>query len=142
MLLAIDRMGADSLQRRFFITKHGFSDSEKEFFMKIDFVNHVALIAEIEEDGRPAIVGGGRYVVVNPDEAEVAFMVVDAYQGLGIGTLLTRHLVALGHAAGLKRFVADVLPENAPMRKVLGKLGFQITRSQDPRVIHLALPLT
>ncbi len=50
---AIDRTGAESRQRRFFVPKRGFSDKEKAFFMKIDFVNHVALVAEIEEDARP-----------------------------------------------------------------------------------------
>jgi RimJ/RimL family protein N-acetyltransferase len=141
MLLAIDRTGVDSRRLRFFVTKRGFSDAEKEFFMKIDFVNHVALVAEIDEDGRPAIVGGSRYVVVKPGEAEVAFVVVDAYQGKGIGLILTRHLVGLARAAGLKQLVADVLPGNAAMRKVLGRFGFQISRSADPQVVHLTLPL-
>jgi RimJ/RimL family protein N-acetyltransferase len=141
MLTAIEHIGTESLRHRFFVTKHGFSDSEKEFFMKIEFVNHVALVAEIDEDGRPAIVGGGRYVVVEPGEAEVAFMVVDAYQGQGIGMMLTHHLVGLARAAGLKQLVADVLPNNVAMRKVLGKCGFQTGRSQDPRVVHLTLPL-
>lgn len=142
MLAAIDRVGAESLQRRFFVTKHGFSDAEKEFFMKIDFVNHVALVAEIDEGGQPAIVGGCRYVVVKPGEAEVAFMVVDAYQGQGIGRMLTRHLVELARTAGLKQLVADVLPGNAAMRTVLGKVGFRTSRSQDPQVVHLTLPLS
>src|SRR6185312_3182946 len=77
MLAAVDRIGKDSLQRRFFVTKRGFSDAEKAFFTKIDFVNHVALVARLDEDGRPAIIGGARYVVVKPGQAEVAFMVVD-----------------------------------------------------------------
>jgi RimJ/RimL family protein N-acetyltransferase len=141
MLVAVDHTGAASLQRRFFVTRHGFSEKEKEFFMKIDFVNHVALVAEVDEDGRSAIVGGCRYVLVNPDQAEVAFMVVDAYQGQGIATILARHLVALARTAGLKQLTADVLPENVAMRKVLGKLGFRTVRSRDPQVVHLALPL-
>ncbi len=141
MLAAIERTGAEALRRRFFVTKHGFSEKEKEFFMRIDFVNHVALVAEIDEDGKPAIVGGGRYVVVKPGEAEVAFMVVDAYQGQGIGKALTRHLIGLARAAGLKQLAADVLPGNASMRKVLGRFGFQLARSQDPQVVHLTLPL-
>jgi RimJ/RimL family protein N-acetyltransferase len=141
MLTALEHIGTESLRHRFFVTKHGVSDSEKEFFMKTDFVNHVALVAEIDEDGRPAIVGGGRYVVVKPGEAEVAFMVVDAYQGQGIGMMLTRHLVGLARAAGLKQLVADVLPGNIAMRKVLGKVGFQTARSRDPKVVHLTLPL-
>ena len=141
MLAALSRTGAQSRQRRFFVTKRGFSDAEREFFMKIDFVNHVALVAEIDEGGRPVIVGGCRYVVVEPDEAEVAFMVVDAYQGKGIGLMLTRHLVGLARAAGLKQLAADVLPGNAAMRHVLEKLGFQTARSADPQVVHLTLRL-
>ena len=141
MLAAIDRTGADSLQRRFFVTKRGFSEKEKAFFMNIDFVNHVALIAVTDEGDRPVIVGGGRYVVTRPGEAEVAFVVVDAFQGQGIGALLTRHLTGLARAAGLKELIADVLPENMAMRKVLGKFGFRTARGLDPQVVHLTLPL-
>jgi RimJ/RimL family protein N-acetyltransferase len=56
--------------------------------------------------------------------------------------MLTKHLVNLARAAGLNELAADVLPENAAMRKVLGKFGFQTGRSDDPRVIHMRLPLT
>ena len=141
MLAAIDRTGAASLQRRFFVTKRGFSEKEKAFFMNTDFVNHVALVAVIDEAGSPAIVGGGRYVVTKPGEAEVAFVVIDAFQRQGIGALLTQHLAGLARAAGLRELVAEVLPENMAMRRVLGKFGFRAARSLDPQVIHLTLPL-
>jgi RimJ/RimL family protein N-acetyltransferase len=141
MLSAIDRTGTESLKRRFFVTKREFSDEETAFFMNIDFVNHVALVAEIDEDGRAAIVGGSRYVVVKSGEAEVAFTVVDAYQRQGIGAILVRHLVGLARAAGLKQLSADVLPENVAMRKVLGRFGFGTARSLDPQVVRLTLPL-
>ena len=94
----------------------------------------------IDEDGKTAIVGGGRYVVVESGHAEVAFIVVDAYQRHGIGAILVRHIVGLARAAGLKQLAADVLPENIAMLNVLGKLGFQI-RGVDPQVIHLRLTL-
>ena len=141
MLAAIDRTGVESLQRRFFVTKRGFSAKEKAFFMNIDFVNHVALVAVVDECGKPAIVGGGRYVVTGAGVAEVAFVVIDAFQGQGIGALLTRHLTGLARAAGLKELIADVLPGNVAMRKVLGKFGFRTARSMDPQVVHLTLPL-
>lgn len=141
MLAAVDRTNPESLRRRFFVTKRGFSEKEKAFFMHIDFVNHVALVAEIEKGAGPAIIGGGRYVVTDPGEAEVAFVVVDAYQRQGIGTLLTRHLIELARAAGLKQLTADVLPENAAMRKVLGRFGFRSALNLDPQVIHLTRPL-
>jgi GNAT superfamily N-acetyltransferase len=142
MLAAIDRTAAESLRRRFFVTKRGFSEKEKVFFLNVDFVNHVALVATVDEGGRRTIVGGGRYIVTGPGKAEAAFVVIDAYQGQGIGATLTRHLARLARSAGLDELAADVLPENAAMRKVLGKFGFKAGRSHDPQVIHMTLPLT
>jgi RimJ/RimL family protein N-acetyltransferase len=142
MLAAIDRTNTESLRRRFFVTKRGFSEQEKAFFLNVDFVNHVALVATIDEDGRRRIVGGGRYIVTEPGTGEVAFVVIDAYQGQGIGAMLTRHLVHLARGAGLKELTADVLQENIAMRKVLGKFGFRTGRSQDPQVIHMTVSLT
>jgi GNAT superfamily N-acetyltransferase len=102
MLAAIDRTGAQSLYRRFFGSKRQFSDSEKAFFLNVDFVSHVALVAVAQEDGRNVIVGGGRYVVVRPGTAELAFAVIDEYQGRGIGAALMRHLTLLARAGGIK----------------------------------------
>jgi RimJ/RimL family protein N-acetyltransferase len=141
MLAAINRTNAESLRRRFFAPKRGFSEKEKAFFMKVDFFSQVALVAEIDEGDRRAIVGGGRYIVTEPGKAEVAFVVIDGYQGQGIGGLLTQHLVRLAHAAGLQELAADVLPENTPMLKVLGKFGFRAGPRRDPQVTHLTLPL-
>ena len=83
----------------------------------------------------------GRYNVTEPGRAEIAFVVIDAYQSLGLGTLLMRHLAALARSAGLKEVIADVLPENAAMRKVFSKFGFQTRRGLDPQVVHLVLTL-
>lgn len=60
MLDAINHTNAESLRRRFFVTKRGFSEKEKSFFMNVDFVDHVALVAEIDEDDRRKIIGGRR----------------------------------------------------------------------------------
>ena len=141
MLAAIGRTGAQSLQRRFFVAKRGFSDQEIAFFMNIDFINHVALVALVLEDERHTIAGGGRYVVVRPGRAEVAFLVVDGYQGLGIGSSLARHLAVLARRSGLDELVADVLPENIAMLKLFKRLGFTTGPKPEPQVIHLVLPL-
>ena len=141
MLAAIGRTSMQSLRRRFFAPKKGFSEQEMAFFLNIDFESHVAIVAEIAEDGRPVIAGGGRYIVVQPGQAEVAFVVVDAYQGQSIGTILTRHLAVLARNAGLKELVAEVLPANAAMLKLFKKFGFQTDAKGSPQVVHLTLQL-
>ena len=52
MLAAIARTSPQSLQRRFFVPKRGFSEKEVSYFMGIDFSNHVALVAQIDETAR------------------------------------------------------------------------------------------
>src|SRR6185503_19750812 len=88
MLAAVGRLGKDSLYRRFFAPKRYFSESEIDFFLNIDFKNHVALVAVLCEGGRQLIVGGARYIVSRPGFAEVAFAVDDIHQKLGIATQL------------------------------------------------------
>lgn len=141
MLAAIDRTSAQSLQRRFFAPKRGFSEQELAFFMNIDFDNHVALVAQIDENGGPVIAGGGRYIVGQQCRAELAFVVVDQYQGKGIATALLRHLIAIAREAGLQQLTAEVLAENAAMLKVFKAFGFHFEPSHDPGVRHLALKL-
>jgi RimJ/RimL family protein N-acetyltransferase len=141
MLAAIERTSPQSLRRRFFVTKRGFSQKEIDFFINIDFDKHVALVAEVDEDGKSIIAGGGRYIVTAPGKAEIAFVVVDAYQGQGIGTVLMRHLAVLARKAGLKELIAEVLPENTAMLKVFKKFGFAPGPSSDPGVVHLVLQL-
>jgi RimJ/RimL family protein N-acetyltransferase len=141
MLAAIGRTSTQSLQRRFFVPKKGFSEQEMAFFLNIDFEDHVALVAQIDEDGCPAIAGGARYIVVRPGQAEIAFIVVDAYQGQGIGTMLMRHLDAVARDADLTELIAEVLPENTAMLKVFKKFGFRPGSKREPQVVHLVLQL-
>ena len=141
MLAAIGRTSTELLRRRFFVVKRGFSQKEIDFFVRIDFRDHVALIALADEDGRPDIVGGGRYVVVEPGSAEVAFIVIDGYQAQGIGSHLMRHLAGIARDAGLTELIAEVLPENTAMRKVFSKFGFKPAPRREPQVIHLVMQL-
>ena len=141
MLAAIEQTSAQSLQRRFFVIKRGFSEKERAYFMDIDFKNHVAIVAVADEADRKVIVGGGRYIVFEPGRAEMAFVVIDAWQGRGVGSVLLRHLIKIASDAGLKELTAEVLPENKPMMKVFGKFGFSPAPSQDPQTRHLVLKL-
>jgi len=142
LIAAVGRTSDQSLYRRFFGARRGFGEQEIAFFLNVDFVDHVALVAVADEGGRPVIAGGGRYVVVQPGKAEVAFAVVDEYQGQGIGAALMRRLAAIARAAGLKELIAEVLPENIAMLKVFEKSGLRVSTRREPRVVHVALGLS
>ena len=53
-IAAVGRTSAQSLYRRFFATRRDFTEPRRKphFFLNVDFVNHVALIAVMEEGGR------------------------------------------------------------------------------------------
>jgi GNAT superfamily N-acetyltransferase len=142
LVSAVGRTSAQSRLRRFFAAKRGFTEGEIAYFLNVDFVNHVALVAVVEEGGRPTIVGGGRYIVAQPGKAEVAFAVVDQYQGQGIGAAMMRHLAAIARSAGLQELCAEVLPDNIPMLKVFEKSGFGLSMKRAPGVVHVTLRLS
>ena len=139
LISTVARVGARSLYRRFFTLKQSFSEREKAFFLNVDFEKHVALVAMTEEAGQQVMVGGARYVIVQPGKAEVAFLVIDQYQGQGIGAALLRNLANLARAGGLNALVAEVLRENIPMLKVFEKSGLPMTTTRDPEVSHVTL---
>jgi RimJ/RimL family protein N-acetyltransferase len=141
LIAAVGRTSSESLYRRFFAVRRHFSESEESFYLNIDFTSHVALIALVEENGQPTIVGGGRYVVDQPGQAEVAFTVVDKYQGQGIGAALLRHLVAIAKEAGLRELVAYVLPDNSAMLKVFKKSGLKYSAKRESNAIYVELGL-
>jgi GNAT superfamily N-acetyltransferase len=142
LMAAIARTSAESLYRRFFAAKRYFSESEETYFLDIDFRTHVALVAIVQEEGQPVIVGGGRYVVAEPGSAEVAFAIIDEYQGQGIGGALLRHIVALAREAGLEELVAEVLPQNRPMLEVFRKSGLETDTKRDGDVVRVTLRLS
>jgi len=137
LLDAVAQMSEEARYRRFFAPKRTFSEKEIDFYLNVDFVGHVALVAVI--DG--AIAGGGRYIVSEPGRAEVAFSVDDAHRGLGIGSALMRHLVAIARAAGLTELNAEVLPDNAPMLAVFSRSGLPMRQTREGGVVYIALAL-
>jgi len=141
LLAAVDRTSTESLYRRFFGVRRGFTEQEVDFFLNVDFANHVALVAVVEESGLPVIAGGGRYIILQPGKAEVAFAVVDQYQGKGIGGALMRHLAAIARGTGITELTADVLSDNIPMLKVFEEGGCRVSTKRDSQVVHVALQL-
>ncbi|HEY3004046.1 MAG TPA: GNAT family N-acetyltransferase [Kribbellaceae bacterium] len=96
---------------------------------------HVALVAEAA--GR--LVAVGSFEPLRDGEAEVAFLVDDAFHGRGLGTLLLEQLAAVARERGIHHLHADTLVENAPMLRVFGDSGFEQIRTVDHGVVELSL---
>src|SRR5689334_11513099 len=131
LLLAAASASDRSLYRRFFGVRREFSDAEVAGFVDVDFKNQVALVAVSHESGHEVIVAGARYIIVRPGMAEIAFMVVDEFQGRGIASTMLRHLAELARAAGLTAFIAEVMPDNSAMLRVLERSGLPLRRERD-----------
>jgi GNAT superfamily N-acetyltransferase len=143
LIRAVGHFSAQSLYRRFFTHKRGFTEQEVDYFLDVDFIKHVALVATLKDQGQQSIiVGGARYILTEPGRAEVAFAVMDAYQGQGIGRALMRHLTRIARAAGLEELDAEVLAENLAMLKVFQSCGLPIHSARDAGVVHVAMSLS
>ena len=141
LLAAVEELSPQSLRRRFFAPRRAFSEEEISYFVEVDFLRHVALVAELREVDETPIIGGARYIVVEPGKAEIAFAVIDEYQGRGVGAALMRHLVRLARDAGLRELIAEVLPENSGMMNVFKRSGLSLTTRHVDQVVHVSLRL-
>jgi len=123
-----------SIYMRFFAFKSKLSAKELKRFTEVDYRDRVALVITIGGE----IMGIGRYDrLENPAEAEVAFNIADAHQGRGIGSILLEHLAAAAREHGIRRFSAEVLPENRKMLMVFADAGYDVKRHFDDGVVSL-----
>jgi acyl-CoA synthetase (NDP forming)/RimJ/RimL family protein N-acetyltransferase len=119
---------------RYFGAYPRIPEKDLERFSVVDHHGRVALAAWLGDD----IVAVGRYERLDHGgSAEVAFLVDDAHQGRGLGSILLEHLAAAASEVGLKRFVAEVLAENAAMVRVFRDAGYQVSRAIEEGVLHL-----
>jgi protein lysine acetyltransferase len=103
-----------------------------QYLIDVDFVDHFAwAVLAADEPGEPGV-ATARYIRERDarDIAEVAFSVIDAYQGRGIGTLLLGALAVAAHENGVRHFRARVLSDNEPMRAVLRRAGARMQFSE------------
>ena len=136
------RLSSESAYFRFFGPKHELSPHELVYLTEVDFARHVALVAIIEK--APLIVGVGRYIVCEVEPiraAEIAFAVDDAHQGLGIATILLRHLAKIARAADISQFIASVLASNRKMLLVFSHSGLPQERTVESGVVNVRLSL-
>ncbi len=131
------RVSAESKYYRFFSPMPELSAKDIARFTQVDYTDRVAFILTV--GGK--MIAVGRYDVVEPGQAEVAFLVEDQHQGRGIGQLLLEHLAQAGRERGVERFVADILPDNHAMIRTFRDAGYKIASEYDDGVMALVFDI-
>ncbi|MCX6876623.1 MAG: GNAT family N-acetyltransferase [Verrucomicrobia bacterium] len=146
MVEAFARLEPDSVFTRFFQHKQSLTDRELIVATEVDFENVVALVVTTESGGREVIIGGGRYLILDPARdqrsAEVAFLVEEDYHGQGLAGRILRHLAAIAREQGVSQFEAEVLARNKAMLAVFSRSGLPMKQNFADGVTHVTLSLT
>ena len=108
-------LSPESRRLRFHTGMARLPASVRDLLSSVDGDRHVAMAAWAGE--RP--VGLGRMVGLGAGEAEIAVEVVDDFQGRGIGSDLLRALGDQAALLGYRYLVAEVLPDNLAMLRLL-----------------------
>jgi acyl-CoA synthetase (NDP forming)/RimJ/RimL family protein N-acetyltransferase len=132
-----ERVSDRSKYYRFFSPMPHLSDRDVTRFTQVDHDQRVAFVVTLQGQ----MIAVGRYDVVKPGEAEVAFLVEDQHQGRGIAQILLEHLAQAARERGVERFVAEVLPDNQRMIQTFRDAGYRVVSAYDEGVLQLEFPI-
>lgn len=121
-----------TLINRFFSHLRKIPIEELAKMLEVDPVNEVCIAAVVNEEGIDRIIGGIRFIRIDPpDKAEVAITVHDEFQRQGLGKHLMTLIHPLARERGIRRFTAEVLNENQEIKNLLQHCGpLKITRTE------------
>ena len=115
-----DRLSQHTAYQRFFTVMKRLPPDWARMLATVDYRQRLALVAEWGPADDPELIGVARYEPTeDPATAEVAFVVLDGWQGRGLGMVLLHQLLQAASARGIRRFCAYVLADNARMLDLL-----------------------
>jgi acyl-CoA hydrolase/GNAT superfamily N-acetyltransferase len=130
----------DSMYRRFVSTRTDMHHDRLQPFVVIDYTKEMVILAVLPQDEKELIIGMAQYLIDETSHtAEVAFVVLDDYQGKGIGAVLLDHVTYLAKKSGLLGFTAAVLMENQQMLQLFEKTGFNIEKRTEGGMYELTM---
>jgi acetyltransferase len=109
-----------------------------------DYDREMALVAELVDpvtEERQIIAVGRLSKLHGKNEAEVAVLVSDKYQKLGLGHELLRRVVEVARDEKLSQVSAEMLTDNLAMQIVMKRLGFRVRTEEDMTSVRAFLDL-
>jgi acetyltransferase len=109
-----------------------------------DYDREMVLVAELRapDEGQPRIVGVGRLNKLRiRNEAEVAVLVADEYQNLGLGLRLLSGVVQVARHEKVRQVSSEMLRDNLSMQVLSKRLGFKLHTHPDGESVGAVLEL-
>lgn len=128
------RLSPNSIYLRWLAAHPVLSPAEAAQLSDLDYRTRMAYVATTGAGEAEAIVGVARYGLVrpdDPDDAEAAVVVEDAYQSRGLGWALLGRLMRYARAMGVRTWVAEINAGNARMLRFIERGGLPVTRRLD-----------
>ncbi|MGA2308664.1 MAG: acetate--CoA ligase alpha subunit [Candidatus Bathyarchaeia archaeon] len=125
----------ESIRYRFFQVLKDTPHETRVRYCNIDYDREIAIVAELTEEGRKRILGVAR-VSIEPDgrTGEIAFIVADPWQGLGLGTKLVDYVLEICADMKLETIYAIMLADNYRAMGLMKKMGFAVKYMDDGTV--------
>ena len=135
----IEQLSQQSAYQRFLAPKAALSTDELRYLTEVDFRDHVAYVA-VRPEAPDVVVAVGRWIRLrnDPEVAEIAFVVSDALQRQGLGTLLGETLADAARERGVRRFVATMLPDNLGAHRLFARVAQERETAVDGQVHELS----
>jgi acyl-CoA hydrolase/ribosomal protein S18 acetylase RimI-like enzyme len=136
------RFSDEAVYYRYFSSVKTMTHTKMQSYVNVDWANTMSVVGLEGKPGQGRIVAEARYLCDPKEEwAEVAFVVDEAYQSMGISSYLFKLLIRIAKDQRLKGFYAEVLPSNMAMMKVFRKSGLEVNAELDDKVYNVTIPL-
>jgi GNAT superfamily N-acetyltransferase len=144
----LSELSRQSNYQRFFTVKPRLSERELNYLTNIDQRDHFAMTAVVNRDNEgnkipEKGIAIARFIKLEEDPvgAEFSLVVIDAYQGLGLGYQLCLRLIQAALERGVKRFYGEMLASNDTMIHLLSRIGRIMKKQSNGNRINFILPL-
>ncbi|MGE5425315.1 MAG: GNAT family N-acetyltransferase [Syntrophothermus sp.] len=134
----IGRCSRESLYSRFRYFFHWETHEVATRYCYIDYDREIAIVAEVNDNGKRSLVGVGR-LIADPDHetVEYAILIEDSWQQKDLGNILTDYCMEIATKWKLKKFFAQTTSDNSRMISVFRKRGFEIVSSGEDATVNV-----
>jgi len=117
----------ESIRYRFFQIIKDTPHEVRVRYCNIDYDREIAIVPELTEGGHRKVLGVVRLIIEpNGKAGEIAFIVADPWQGLGLGTKMVDYMIEICKDRGLETIYGIILPDNHRAISLMKKMGFTI----------------